>query len=173
MNWLDWVLVALLALAAFKGFSRGFIVEVGSLVALVGGIWAGIHLSDQVVDAIGLDTKSAALAFLVTFLLVLVGVHLIAKGLTTLIDIAQLSLPNKVAGVAFGVLRSAFTISIALNLMTGFSDGSMPPEKARDGSTLFGPVRSFAPFVVPSLGETKWLVHAMDRIQEEARDIGL
>jgi membrane protein required for colicin V production len=173
MNWLDWVLAVLLALAAFKGFSRGFIVEVGSLVALIGGVWAGIHLSDRVVDAIGLDTKSAAVAFLVTFLMVLVGVHLIAKGLTTLVDIAQLSLPNKVAGVAFGVLRSAFTISIALNLMAGFGNGSVIPEKVREGSMLVGPLRSFAPFVVPALGETKWLAHAMDRIQEEIRTIEL
>jgi membrane protein required for colicin V production len=173
MNWLDWVLVALLALAALKGFSRGFIVEVGSLVALVGGVWAGIHLSDRVVDAIGLDTKSAAVAFLVTFLLVLAGVHLLAKGLTTVVDIAQLSLPNKVAGVVFGVLRSVFTISIVLNLMAGSSDGSLPPEKVRDGSTLYAPLRTCAPFVVPALGETKWLAQAMDRVQEEIRTIDL
>ncbi|MCB0779973.1 MAG: CvpA family protein, partial [Flavobacteriales bacterium] len=54
MNWIDWVLLAAIALAAFKGWSRGFIVEVGSLVALVAGVWAGIHLSDQVVDWLGL-----------------------------------------------------------------------------------------------------------------------
>ncbi|MCB0768966.1 MAG: CvpA family protein [Flavobacteriales bacterium] len=173
MNWLDWVLVALLVFAAFKGFSRGFIVEVGSLVALVGGVWAGIHLSERVVDAIGLDTKSAAVAFLVTFLLVLVGVHLLAKGLTTLIDMAQLSLPNKWAGVAFGLLRSAFTISIALNLMAGSRDGSLPSDRVREGSSLYAPIQSFAPFVVPVLGETKWLAHAMGKLQEEIRTIEL
>ena len=173
MNWLDWVLLAVFAFAAFKGFSRGFIVEVGSLVALVAGIWAGVHVSDRVVDAIGLETESAALAFFVTFLLVLLAVHLLAKLLTAMVDIAQLSLPNKLAGTVFGVVRSAFTMSIALNLLAGFSEGSMPPTKARDGSKLFGPVRAFAPLVIPSLGETKWLVQAMDRIQEEARDIGL
>jgi membrane protein required for colicin V production len=120
-----------------------------------------------------LDTKSAAVAFLVTFLLVLAGVHLLAKGLTTVVDIAQLSLPNKVAGVVFGVLRSVFTISIVLNLMAGSSDGSLPPEKVRDGSTLYAPLRTCAPFVVPALGETKWLAQAMDRVKEEIRTIDL
>lgn len=173
MNWLDWVLLAVFAIAAFKGFSRGFIVEVGSLVALVAGVWAGVHVSDRVVDAIGLETESAALAFLVTFLLVLLVVHLIAKLLTAMVDLAQLSLPNKLSGIGFGVLRSAFTMSIVLNLLAGSSDGSLPPAKAREGSMLFGPVRSFAPLIIPSLGETKWLLRTMDRIQEEAREMGL
>ena len=60
MNWLDWTLIALIAFAAVKGFSRGFIVEVCSLLALVLGIWAGIHFSDRVAEAIGLETKSSA-----------------------------------------------------------------------------------------------------------------
>ena len=73
MNWLDWTLLALVTFAAIKGFSRGFIVEICSLLALVLGIWAGIHFSDRVAEAIGLETKSSAVAFLVTFLIVLVG----------------------------------------------------------------------------------------------------
>lgn len=171
MNWLDWALLALIALAAIKGFSRGFIVELASLVALIAGIWAGIHVSDRVADAIGLETKSSAATFLVTFLIVLVGVHLIARFLTTLIDIAQLSLPNKLAGVAFGALRSAFSLSIMLNLLAGYSANELPPEAARKGSTLDDPVRAFAPLVVPALGETKWLQHAVDELKEGVEDL--
>ncbi len=166
MNWLDWTLLALVTFAAIKGFSRGFIVEVCSLVALVLGIWAGIHFSDRVAEAIGLETKSSAIAFLVTFLIVLVGVHLLARFLTTLVDIAQLSLPNKVAGVLFGALRQAFTLSIALNLLAGYSGDTLPPTEARTGSTLYYPVKAFSPLFIPALGQTKWLKHALDEVQE-------
>jgi len=165
MNWLDWAVVALVAFAAIKGFSRGFVVEVCSLLALVLGIWAGIHFSDRVAEAIGLETQSAAIAFLVTFLIVLVGVHLFARFLTTLIDIAQLSLPNKIIGVLFGALRQVFTLSIALNLLAGYSGDALPPTKARVDSTFYDPVKAFAPLIIPALGQTKWLKRALDEVK--------
>lgn len=166
MNWLDWTIIALAVFAAVKGFSRGFIVELASLVAFVLGIWAGIHLSERVAEATGLGTDNAALAFLVTFIIVVVGVNLLARFLTTLIDIAQLSLPNKIGGVFFGVLRSAFTMSVMLNLLVGYSDGELPPTEARTNSTLYAPVRAFAPLLVPALEETKWVKRAVEEIKE-------
>lgn len=167
MNWLDWAIIALVAFAAIKGFSRGFIVELASLVALVAAIWAGIHFSEQVAETTGIGTENAALAFLITFLIVLLGVHFLARFLTTLVDIAQLSLPNKFAGVLFGALRSLFTLSVALNLVVGYSDGELPPEKVREASTLYAPVRAFSPLLVPMLNETKWVKRAVDGIKQE------
>lgn len=171
MNWLDWMFLVLFALAAFKGFQRGFIIELSSLLALLLGIWAGVRLSERVGQAIGLEEDSTALAFLVTFVAVLILVHLLARALTKLIDIAQLGIPNKVAGIGFGMLRSAFTLSVLLNLMAGWSDGSLPPEKARDGSRLHDPVMGFAPFVIPALGETKWVMESLRRLRDEAEDL--
>lgn len=167
MNWLDWAILVVIVYAAIKGYARGFIVELASLMALVAGIWAGIHLSEQVAVATGLGTDNAALAFLVTFLLVLLGIHLLARFLTTLIDIAQLSLPNKIGGVFFGVLRSVFTLSVALNLIVGYSEGELPPAEVRKGSVVYGPTRAFAALLLPALEETKWVERAVDEIRQE------
>lgn len=167
MNWFDLVLLIAFALAAWKGFSHGFIIEAASLLGLVLGIWAGIRFSDRVTDALDLEVKHAAVAFLITFALVLVLVVLLGRLLTKLIDIAQLSVPNKLAGIVFGVARSAFTLSIALNLLLGFSDGAMPSEQVRRGSALAEPVRAFAPLLVPQLEETKWL----KRIKRAAEEL--
>ncbi|MBX2972733.1 MAG: CvpA family protein [Flavobacteriales bacterium] len=166
MNWLDWTIIALVAYAAIKGFSRGLIVELASLVALVAGAWVALHFSDRVVEAIGLGTKNAAIAFLVTFILVVVAVHFLARSLTTLIDIAQLGLPNKVGGLFLGALRSAFVLSIALNLLAGRSGDTLPPKEAREASVLHGPVRAFAPLIVPALNGTKWMERALEEIRQ-------
>lgn len=171
MNWLDWIVLAVLAFAAIKGFSRGLIVELASLIALVAGIWVAVHFSDRFAEAVGIDPENTALAFLLTFFAVLVGVHLLARFLTTLIDIAQLGLPNKLAGIFFGVLRSAFGLSIALNLLVGYSEGTMPPDEVREGSQLYAPLRAFAPLIVPVLGETKWVQHAVDLVTEEVEEL--
>ena len=166
MNWFDWLLIGFFAFAAYKGFTRGFIVELGSLVALLAGIWAGIHLSGRMVEAIGLKTESAAIAFFVTFLIVLLGVHLLARALTTLIDIAQLSLPNKLAGVAFGVLRSAFSWSILLNLVANYG-GAMPSKDTTENARLYAPVMALAPAIVPAVKESKWLKRTVDDVRNE------
>lgn len=165
MNWLDLILLIVLVAAAWKGFRRGFIIELASLLGLVLGIWAGIHLSERVVVSLDLEVESAAFAFLITFALVLVVVVLIGHGLTKLIDLASLSVPNKIAGVAFGVLRSAFTLSIALNLLHGWTEGRMPPAKVREASRLHAPMSAFAPLVVPALNEAKWMERLRDEVE--------
>lgn len=165
MKWIDVLLIVVLGLAAFKGFQRGFVLELASLVALVAGIWAAVHLSDRVAGVLGIDEENTILAFTVTFLVVLVGIHLFARALTALIDIAQLGLPNKVAGAFFGVLRSTFLLSVALNLLMGFSGGAVPSAEVRDNAMIYGPIQGFAPLVMPSLGETKWMRKAVEDLK--------
>lgn len=163
MNWLDIVLLIILGASAWKGFQRGFVIEVASLLGLVLGIWAGIHLSDRVIEALDLEVKGAATAFLITFGLVLALVVVLGHLLTKAVDLASLSIPNKLAGIAFGVLRSAFTLSITLNLLHGFSDSRLPPPEVRAASSLHGPFCAFAPMIVPALNDAKWI----ERLSEE------
>jgi membrane protein required for colicin V production len=145
---------------------RGFIVELASLVALIAAIWAGTHLSERIATVIGLDTGNAALAFLVTFMLVLMGVHLLGRSLTAVVDIAQLSLPNKVAGLFFSALRSVFILSVILNMLMGYSGGAIPPAEARAGSMLMAPVQAVAPMLVPALEGTKWVRRAVEEVKQ-------
>lgn len=171
MNWLDWTLFALMALAAFKGFSRGGIVEICSLLALIVGIWAATRFSTPMAEVVGLDAERTVLAFVLTFIIVLVGVHLLARMLTALIDLAQLGLPNRIMGLFIGALRSAFTLSVLLNLSAGWSDNAFPPEKACAGSALHAPLLAFAPFVIPSLGNTKWVKDVLEHAADKAGDL--
>lgn len=168
MNWLDIVILVWLGMAAFKGFSNGFIREVASLVAWVAGIWAATHLNERVNEWLGLDPDQVMISILVTFLLVLWGVQLLGKAMTTAVDVALLSIPNKLAGLFFGVLSKAFVLSVLLNLAFAMPQGlTGRVNKAVDHSIFAGPLRSFAPLLVPALRETKWMKKALDRVQKE------
>lgn len=167
MNWLDIVLLTFLGFAAVKGFMRGSIVELCELLGLVLGIWAGVHLNDRVSAWLGLGPDMEVAAFVILFLVVLVGVHVLGRALTKLIDLAQLSLPNKLAGVVLGLLRSAFVLSVLLNVMMARQAAGWPPdERARKGSSLHDPIRAFAPAILPALEGTKWVDRTMDQVEE-------
>ncbi len=171
MNWLDWLLVVLLATAVVQGFLHGFVRELAGLVAWVAGIWAGTHLNDRTAAWLGLDPAQEVLSFVVTFLLVLLVVHLLGRALTAAIDAAQLGLPNKAAGAVFALVRKAFVLSVLLNLVAAWPAASgRPVRDALEGSALAGTLRPFAPLLVPALGEAKWLRQTMEAVEERVRE---
>lgn len=171
MNWLDLLLIALLGFAAVRGFLRGFIVEVCGLVGIVLGIWAATHFSERVATWLDLENDSEVLPFVITFIAVLVLVQLLARAITKAMDLAELSLPNKVAGVFFAVVRKAFVLSVVLNLLFAREKAGWPPDQAtREGSTLYEPIKSFAPLIIPALKRTKWIERALDELPSELRD---
>ena len=167
MNWLDWTLLALLAAAAVRGFFRGFVVEIASLVAVVLGIWVASRYNARVAAWVGMDAQHEVISFIVTFIGVLIVVHLLAKVITKAMDLAMLGLPNKVAGTFFGALRAAFVLSVALNILMARAEVSgLVPQETLDGSTLYRPLRAFAPFIVPALRDSRWVQDAIDALKK-------
>jgi membrane protein required for colicin V production len=117
VNWLDYVLIAILLfsviLAARKGFSREIIGMAAALVALVLGMWfyglAGSFLIPYV--------SSPRLANLIGFLLVVVAVllcgSLLGRIVSRFLRTVGLSFFDRVLGGAFGLVRGLL-ITIAL-----------------------------------------------------------
>src|SRR5690554_7021619 len=84
MNFVDIVIIVPLLYAAWVGFRKGLIVEVFTLLALLVGIYAGIHFSDWTSNLIkeNIDIEGKYLpvvAFTVTFLAVGAMVYLDRK----------------------------------------------------------------------------------------------
>ena len=170
-NWLDLVLVLALGMAAVRGYQRGFIVEICSLIALWLGAFAALHFSDRVAIWMGFEAQGTILPFLITFLGVLLLVHLLARALTTLIELALLGLANKIAGIVVALVRSAFVISIMLNILIAYTQNSFPPQALREGSALHDPIQSFAPVVLPRLGESKWLKEMIEQLKRDVDQV--
>ena len=75
MNYLDFILLVPVVIGAWKGFKKGFIIEVFTLLALFAGIYGAIHFTDYIAEILkeNLSVESEympIIAFLVTFLLV-------------------------------------------------------------------------------------------------------
>jgi len=126
MNYYDVGAAIILLWSAWKGFSSGFVVSVLSLLGLLAGIYLALYFSgfarDFLADNFDMDgmyLKTAA--FALTFLGVVVGVHLVAKLLEKLLNAAALGPVNKLAGAVFGVLKGALVISVILMVLTTFA----------------------------------------------------
>lgn len=154
----DIVILLLMLVGAWRGFTKGLVLSVASLVGLVGGVWAAAHFSHLAADALSkhvdwsVNSMSMA-ALALTFLAVVVAVHLLAKLLEKLLDLVALGVANKLAGAVFGMAKTALIASFAMYFLNHvLGPREWLPGKG-DGTVLVGPLESVAPLVAPRIRE--------------------
>ncbi len=165
MNYFDVVVGLLLAFALFKGFKNGLVTELASIAALVLGLLGAITFSGLTADYLAphIDSSHIGLiSFFVTFILIVIAVHFIAKLVNKLLEAVALGALNRILGAAFSVLKYAFIISVLLAVLNGISSGLIP-EKQKKDSVLYGPVSNLAPHIFPYLH--------FDDIKNKAKDV--
>jgi membrane protein required for colicin V production len=119
INYLDLIFGGLILFGAFKGFRKGVIVELASLLALVLGIYGAIQLSgfvaDQLVIYIDWDKRYVDLAaFGLTSVAIILGVSLLGKILTSLAKLVMLNGINRMLGLLFGGMKLAVFSGVIL-----------------------------------------------------------
>ena len=154
----DIVLLLLLLVGAWRGFTKGLVLSVASLVGLVGGVWAAAHFSHLAADAlskhVSWSVNSMSMAALaLTFLAVVVAVHLLAKLLEKLLDLVALGVANKLAGAVFGMAKMALIASFAMHFLNHvLGPREWLPGKG-EGTVLVAPLESVAPTLAPRIRE--------------------
>lgn len=116
---MDLVFGGLIAYGGFKGFRKGVIVELTSLLALVLGIYGAIHFSgyvaEQLTSYIDWDKRYVDLAsFGLTSVGIIFGVSLLGKMLTSLAKLVMLNGVNRMLGLLFGGLKLAVFSGVIL-----------------------------------------------------------
>ena len=119
MNILDIIFLVPLLFALYRGFKKGIIHMVASLAALILGILGAMKLRplyasllDSIFD-ISPDYMNV-IAFSVAFVSIVLVVHLAAFFVEKIIKAVALSFVNRLLGMGFGLLVTAFVISIIL-----------------------------------------------------------
>lgn len=161
MNYFDIVFIIPLLWGAYKGFTKGFVIEIASFVALGLGVWGGLKFSyvsaEYLSKMFDISPKIMPLiSFSVTFIGIVIVVFLLAKLLQGVLKKAALGFINKLLGLFFGVLKFAFILSIVLNLINVFNKEVefITPEK-KDASLLYQPVEKFSQLLIPGIKDLK------------------
>lgn len=152
----DMVLALLLLVGAWRGFVKGLVLSIASLVGLIGGIWAAAHGSHIAADSLAphvswsVNTLSMA-SLALTFLAVVVAVHLLAKLLEKVLDLVALGLANKLAGALFGVAKMALIASFVMYFLNNLVGHRSWMPGQGEGSVLLAPLEGIAPLLAPTI----------------------
>jgi len=155
MNYIDLVLGIILIIAAIQGFRKGFIVEAASLAALILGIWGAIKFSDWTAGYISKtfnyhSSSLGTVAFLVTFVGIVILIHILGKILDSTIKAVALGFLNRLAGIIFGVLKTAVILSILLMLFDPIDENvHLLPSKQKTESKIYSPMKQLVPTLFP------------------------
>jgi membrane protein required for colicin V production len=155
MNYLDLILAIPLIWAIYKGFTKGLIFSVASLLALILGIFGAIHFSG--ITSVFIESwfhpeerYLKLISFSLTFIIIVIGVHLLAYFIDKVIKAVALGIINRLAGLIFNLIKMAFILSVLLSLINYINHfSSFIPEKDIEESVLYKPVSSFAPAIFP------------------------
>ncbi|WP_298221504.1 CvpA family protein [Flavobacterium sp.] len=159
MNVLDFFIGLFLVIGIVKGFRNGFFVELASLISILLGIFIAIkfsYLTKSYLEHHGSWNPKTiqVVAFAITFILVIVGVSMLAKVFTAIANFAFLGLANSILGGIVGLFRTVLVMSILLNLFQKINaDNAILSKETKEKSMLFLPVQEISKTIYPSISE--------------------
>ncbi|MEO6883002.1 MAG: CvpA family protein [Bacteroidia bacterium] len=157
MNTLDIIIVILILWGFYKGFRKGLIIELASLMALWAGVYGGIKFSDFAARFLEKtfswhSSHVRIIAFAILFLGILAFVFFIAKITERFVKIILLNWMNRLLGALFGGLKFALFISVLFFILHSFEQKlNFVPQNTKTSSVLYSPVSKLAPAIIPVL----------------------
>ncbi len=123
MSLVDILIWAVLVIFVVKGFMKGLVKEVCSLLSLVAGGWAAFkyyhYLAAAIRSFIHLPQHvTRVLAFILIFLVLGLLFYLLGHLLTVMFKVMLLGGLNRVGGIVLGLVEGAFILCMALSLGT-------------------------------------------------------
>ncbi len=173
----DIIAIIFLFTGAWSGLRKGFVVSIASFIAIIAGGLGAFYFSDLMGDLLSEHFDLSAnqisvAAFALTFLIVVVAVHLLAKALEKMLKLVALGLVNKLGGAGFGLLKNATILSLIIYGLNGFK-GVLPEDLGED-CTIYPQVEAIAPAIMPyweDLSSTTTLEKVEDKIEEKVEEL--
>ncbi|WP_269224263.1 CvpA family protein [Flavobacterium sp. IMCC34518] len=160
MSFFDIILGGFLCYSFYKGIRNGLFVELASLLSLILGIYIAIKFSSIVKDFLSnwLHWNPYTVqffAFILTFIVVVIGIYMLGKFLTNIADFAFLGWINSLGGGFFRVLKTVLIMSIFLTIFEKMNyHNYLAKKETLDKSIFFNPIQKVAGYIFPSI--EKW-----------------
>ncbi len=151
---LDLIFAVILVLAILKGYQRGLVIGLFSLVAVIIGLAAAMKLSTVVAGYIGKAVKVSEewlpiISFAVVFLIVLLLIRLGARAIEKAIEVVLLGWVNKIGGI---ILFAAIYITVFSVLLFYAEQMKLLQADTIDKSVTYSFVQPWGPKAMNGFG---------------------
>lgn len=154
---IDIVLGIFLLYGLYKGLKNGLFIELASLISFFIGIYVAVKFSYSIANAFGDGTSKSIkiFAFVVTLIVVIVGIHFLAKLLSRFASLVFLGWLNKLGGAFFAVIKMMLLLGVVLGLLQKVNfDNALISKETQEKSLFFNPILKTSEFLLPVL--TDW-----------------
>lgn len=118
LNWLDFVIIAIIILSIFISFFRGFLREAMSLITWIMGVLVALKFASRVSDLLPTFVHSSMLRYLIAFVALFIAVFILGFIVNIivkrLIDMTGLTIVDRVLGIIFGSARGLIAVGVIL-----------------------------------------------------------
>lgn len=151
---IDLIFAVILVLAILKGYQRGLVIGLFSLVAVIIGLAAAMKLSTVVAGYIGKAVKVSEewlpiVSFAVVFLIVLLLIRLGARAIEKAIEVVLLGWVNKIGGI---ILFAAIYITVFSVLLFYAEQMKLLQADTIDKSVTYSFVQPWGPKAMNGFG---------------------
>ena len=142
-----------------RGFSKGFVDQAYSLVALIAGVWLSFKFSGALGDwLVSFADLPAGVLHLIAFAVILLAVmflvHLAGNVVEKLLKFVMLGWLNKLLGIVFAIIKAVLVVGLVIILFDALNNTiPLVKETSLSESILYQPVKDIANTVFPYLKE--------------------
>ena len=175
MNSLDYILLIPLLYGFYRGFTKGLIIELASLLALTLGIYGALHFSSFTFEFLShyVEIKTVYLQFAsygLTFIIIVMLISLTGKILTMLIKLVALGFINRMMGAIFGGIKVLLILAVFISFFDRFNKQfGMVNDEVLSSSLMYNPIRihveQFYPNVLEEFEKQK---ESLENLNEDA-----
>lgn len=157
-SYIDLIILVPILFGLYKGFTKGLILSLATMLGLILGIYGGVkfsHLTSKFLfDEFEIDIP--LVAFAVTFLVIMIGMYFLGKLLSKFVDVLALGIFNKIAGAIFGGGKVVIVLAVVLLFFENAnSTFHFIEEEVIQKSQLYGYLKETSTIVFPYFEELK------------------
>ncbi len=164
LNWVDWVILAIIALSSLISLRRGFLKEALSLFAWAAAVFIAMtfrnDMSTLLVGVVSMPALRELVAFLLLFIATLIIGALVNFTVGQLLKVSGLKFTDRIIGVVFGAARGLVIVLVCVILLPKL--GFVTERVSWQQSQLiphFAVVKEWAYRVAPDLSRFKTVLN--------------
>lgn len=130
MNPFDIVIIIIVGFCLIRGFFRGLVKELSSIIGVLGGFYAAYTYYREIAKFLSKWVSNTSyvniISFMLIFCLVFILISILGIIIKYILNIAFLGWVDRICGAGFGIIKSLLIVSVLFVMLTSFLPQGAP-----------------------------------------------